>query len=262
MYTCWYMILYFQSNATINHRVNRHISNEGNWGNISSRKYRNKRSDIIGTHRIWRGRLRRSLHGRENDKFCRNVRDITVTFSAAARELRDTGLILMQRRLIYAAAPFRTATLKTLTAFNFRWPSILFSLVWTTFSRTGYPAPLRHAPHASAKEITCPLPPLRRIRRCSFRTPLSPSSLHGPSPALSLRLSLIYILAQFDIYHVLLDNVRKREPFSPRSANEFESFRLQKTDTRFRYQFHFKYDKCLCPYVEFEQRRTSRASIM
>lgn len=108
--------------------------------------------------------------------------------------MRDTGLILMQRRLIYAAAPFRTATLKTLTAFNFRWPSILFSLVWTTFSRTGYPAPLRHAPHASAKEITCPLPPLRRIRRCSFRTPLSPSSLHGPSPALSLRLSLsIYL---------------------------------------------------------------------
>lgn len=127
----------------------------------------------IGTHRIWRGKLRRSLRGRGNDKFCRNARDITVTFSAAARELRDTGLILMQRRLIYAAAPFRTATLKTLTAFNFRWPSILFSLVWTTFSRTGYPAPLRHAPHASAKEITCPLPPLRRIRRCSFH-PLCP----------------------------------------------------------------------------------------
>lgn len=43
------------------------------------------------------------------------------------------------RRLIYAAAPFRTATLKTLTAFNFRWPSILFSLVWTTFSRSTHP---------------------------------------------------------------------------------------------------------------------------
>lgn len=53
------------------------------------------------------------------------------------------------RRLIYAAAPFRTATLKTLTAFNFRWPSILFSLVWTTLSHTGYPA----APSACSSRL-------------------------------------------------------------------------------------------------------------
>jgi hypothetical protein len=59
---------------------------------------------------------------------------------------------------------FRTATLKTLTAFNFRWPSILFSLVWTTLPRTEAPFALRHAPHAFAKEITCPLPPSYRFR--------------------------------------------------------------------------------------------------
>jgi len=73
--------------------------------------------------------------------------------------------------------PFRTATLKTLTAFNFRWPSILFSLVWTTLPRTEAPFALRHAPHAFAKEITCPLPPSYRFRpllSCPFAPFLLP----------------------------------------------------------------------------------------
>lgn len=71
------------------------------------------------------------------------------------RKLRDTVLILMHA-VLFMQQRFRTTTLKTLTAFNFRWPSILFSLVWPTFSRSTHP--LRHASHASAKEITCPPP--------------------------------------------------------------------------------------------------------
>lgn len=149
-------------------------------------------------HLWWVGLRRRGERG--NDKFYRIARDITVTLrfrgSRVGGQLRDTGLILM-RRLIYAAAPFRTATLKTLTAFNFRWPSILFSLVWTTLSRMGCPAAPQHAPHASAKEITCPFP--RVGSASSFPAPFSHSRLlpvHpqftiAPSLALSLRASFI-----------------------------------------------------------------------
>jgi len=86
-------------------------------------------------------------------------------------------------RLIYAAAPFRTATLKTLTAFNFRWPSILFSLVWTTFSRTGCPA----TPSACSSRLrqgnylSSPSFPSCRIRRLLLPVPpfLSPCSSHS-----------------------------------------------------------------------------------
>lgn len=118
-------------------------------------------------------------HERENDKLCRVARDITVIPWQASerRPVERHWSNPNARRLIYAATLFRTATLKTLTAFNFRWPSILFSLVWTTFSRTRYPAPLRHAPHASAKEITCPLLPSHQICRL-LSHPLSPNTVH------------------------------------------------------------------------------------
>lgn len=132
----------------------------------------------------------------------------------------------MQRRLIYAAAPFRTATLKTLTAFNFRWPSILFSLVWTTFLRTGYPAPLRHAPHASAKEITCPLPPLRRIRRCSFH-PLCPLLPFTDLPALSLRLSPSIYLHNSISFSWIMFEKENPPPQDPRTNLNLLDYRKQ-----------------------------------
>lgn len=86
------------------------------------------------------------------------------------------------RRLIYAAPPFRTATLKTLTAFNFRWPSILFSLVWTTLPHTGTP-PHRSACSSRLRQgnyLSSPSLPRTGSAR-SFRVPLLLSSSCSPS---------------------------------------------------------------------------------
>jgi len=112
-------------------------------------------------------------------------------------------------RLIYAAAPFRTATLKTLTAFNFRWPSILFSLVWTTFSRTGCPA----TPSAcfsrlrQGNYLSSPSFPSCRIRRLLLPVPpfLSPCSSHS-------RLHrVLKDVSWFEISRIDLVNSRKRK---------------------------------------------------
>lgn len=163
-------------NASINRGPNRCTFNEGNCGGIARRKSKQ-------TFRYYRqtsfmaGQTATREHERGNDKLRRVARDITVIpWQAGGGPVERHWSNPNARRLIYAATPFRTATLKTLTAFNFRWPSILFSLVWTTFSRTRYPAPLRHAPHASAKEITCPLLPSRQICRLLSHRPLAPPS--------------------------------------------------------------------------------------
>jgi len=114
-------------------------------------------------------RLRDDVRLRERERGTHKFRGIARNITVTGSQQRGGGpderhWSNPNARLIYAAVPFRTATLKTLTAFNFRWPSILFSLVWTTLPRTEVPFALRHAPHAFAKEITCPLPPSYRFR--------------------------------------------------------------------------------------------------
>lgn len=140
------------------------------------------------------------------------------------------------RRLIYAAAPFRTATLKTLTAFNFRWPSILFSLVWT-LSRTGYPA----APSACSSRLrqgnylSSPSFPSRQIRRflsypfTSFLFPQRSPHLR-PSPALSLRAS--FISHRSILCHPLLWLMVEKESFIGESR--FVSSRFCQRNALFR----------------------------
>lgn len=174
--------------------------------------------------------------------------------NVSSRERRDSswetlGLILMRRRLIYAAEPFRTATLKTLTAFNFRWPSILFSLVWTTSSRTGYPATpsacssrLRQGNYLSSPSLVpdppvllsrpfCPLLPFLYL---SPRLPPPRSQSDRESRWLSLRAVCLYTLRDSISLAFSWIMFEKEHPLFP-PANEFESLRLQRTDTRFRY---------------------------